>query len=122
MRTLATTLALSLALAVTSSQAWAAGALAIDSNQGDQFGFAYDYATLGEAQQRALGECGGNCQVVLDFDSGCAAYAADQSNGSTVYGWGTAESSGGAQQRALQECSNQGGNSCQVRTWGCNSN
>lgn len=119
MRTLVTSLGLALALA--STQTWAVGSLAIDTNQGDQYGFAYDYASLGEAQQRALDECGGNCQVVLDFDSGCAAYAADQSSGSSVYGWGTADSGGAAQQRALLECSNQGGNSCQVRTWGCNS-
>ena len=44
-------LLLSLAMA---SVAGANGALAIDSNQGDQYGFSYDYGTLSEAQSRAL--------------------------------------------------------------------
>ena len=69
-----------------SSLAQAAGALAIDENQGDQYGFAYDYASISEASERALSECGGNCSVVQVFESGCAAYVADQTAGSTIYG------------------------------------
>ena len=66
---------------VFSSLAQAAGALAIDENQGNQYGFAYDYASISEASDRALSECGGNCSVVQVFESGCAAYAADQTAG-----------------------------------------
>lgn len=99
----------------------AAGALAIDTNQGDQYGFSYDFSSMGAATDRALGECGSGCSVVLRFSSGCAAYATDQSSGSTVYGWGTASSRGSARSRAISECQSQGGMSCQVRVWGCNS-
>jgi hypothetical protein len=105
-----------------SAVASAAGALAIDENQGDQYGFAYDYASVAEASQRALAECGGNCSVVQVFESGCAAYAADQTSGSTVYGWATSSDGGDAQSQALQYCSSYGGTQCIVRSWGCNSN
>ncbi|HAT41006.1 MAG TPA: hypothetical protein DCS87_04665 [Rheinheimera sp.] len=105
---------------IASSQAIAAGALAIDSNQGQQYGFAYNYATIDEASQRALSECGAGCSVVETFDQGCAAYAADQAEGSTAYGWGTAADGGTAQNYALHYCQSNGGSQCIVRSWGCN--
>lgn len=105
----------------SAAQALAAGSLAIDSNQGDQYGFAYDYASTSESDERALSECGGGCQVVQQFESGCAAYAADQSSGSTVYGWYVGSSGSEVQSGALSECAAQGGTSCQLRVWGCNS-
>jgi hypothetical protein len=101
--------------------ALANGALAIDSNQGDQYGFSYDHRSMGEAEQRALSECGQGCSVVLRFPSGCAAYAADQARGSTIYGWATAGSGGAAQSAAQTQCRQRGGSSCTVRSWGCNS-
>jgi len=104
------------------SYAFAYGALAIDENQGDQYGFAYNYASSGEAQNRALSECGSGCSIVKTFSSGCAAYAADQAYGSTVYGWGTGSGSGQAQSTAMQYCQSNGGSQCVVRAWGCNSN
>ncbi len=100
--------------------AHANGALAIDENQGDQYGFAYNHPSMGAAEQRALNECGRGCSVVLRFSSGCAAYAADQARGSTAYGWATAGSAGTAQGNAMNECRSRGGRSCQVRVWGCN--
>lgn len=112
-------LAAALALAVQGA-ALANGALAIDGNQGDQYGFSYNHPTMGAAEQRALSECGSGCQVVLRFSSGCAAYAADQSRGSSVYGWYQAGSGGSAQSGALNECRSRGGRACQVRVWGCN--
>jgi len=105
-----------------STMAQAAGALAIDENQGDQYGFAYDYASISEASDRALAECGGNCSVVQVFETGCAAYAADQAAGSTIYGWATSNDEGDAQYQALQYCASYGGSQCIVRSWGCNSN
>lgn len=103
-----------------SGQALANGALAIDSNQGDQYGFSYNHPSMGAAEQRALNECGRGCSVVLRFSSGCAAYAADQSRGSSIYGWYRAGSGGEAQNGAMNECRSRGGRSCQVRAWGCN--
>ena len=97
-----------------------AGALAIDERQGDQWGWAVDYETAGEARQRALSECGSGCSVVLTF-ARCAAYAADQESDSTAVGWGESYSTAeGARQRALSECGSRGGSKCTVRAWGCN--
>jgi hypothetical protein len=102
--------------------ALANGALAIDSNQGDQYGFSYNHPSMGAAEQRAVSECGRGCSVVLRFSSGCAAYAADQARGSTAYGWATAGSGGAAQNAALNECRQRGAGraNCTVRAWGCN--
>ena len=77
-----------------------------------------DYETAGTADQRALSECGPECSVVLTFER-CAAYAADQDAGSTVYGWAESyDSASGARQRALAECGTRG-SGCTVRVWGC---
>lgn len=101
-------------------QAMAAGALAIDSNQGNQWGWSEGQASISQAEQRALSECGGGCRVVLTYGSGCGAYAADQAGGSTASGWGTASSGGGAQSTAMSQCQSRGGRSCVVRAWSCN--
>jgi len=108
-----------LALSFLGGQAMAAGALAVDSNQGDQYGFAHGQPNTSQAAQRALNECGSGCQVVLQFDSGCAAFAADQSRGSTANGWGTASSASGAQSRAVSECQSRRGSNCTIRSWAC---
>ena len=94
------------------------GALAVDSSQGQKWGWAIDYPTVQEARQRALSECGRNCRVVMTFRNQCAAYAADQERGSTIYGWAKNSTSASAQSRALNECRNRGGKSCIVRVWG----
>lgn len=113
-------LIVALMISFASGQALAAGALAIDSNQGPSYGWAEGYGSVGQAEQRALNECGGGCQVVLQYSSGCGAYAADQSGGSTANGWGTASSGGAAQSRAMSECQSRGGRSCVIRAWSCN--
>ena len=97
------------------------GALAVDERQGDQWGWAVDYETASAAQERALGECGSGCSVVLTFGR-CAAYASDQDADSTAVGWAEAYATGSAaQQSALSECRSRGGGSgCIVRVWGCN--
>ena len=97
------------------------GALAIDAQQGDQYGWAVDYETTTAARAAALRACGAGCSVVLTFGR-CAAYAADQDADSTAVGWAEAYASGSAaQQAALSECRSRGGGSgCIVRAWGCN--
>ena len=98
------------------------GALAIDSNQGPSWGWAVDYATLQGAEQRALTECGEKCHVVMRFGGECAAFAADQDQGSTIHGWANGSDNGpAAQTRALDECARRGGTSCVIRAWGCTS-
>ena len=96
------------------------GALAIDSNQGPNWGWSIDYPTPEAAERRALSECGEQCRVVMKFSGECAAYAADQAKGSTVYSWANGYQTGSeARGRALSECQQKGGTSCIVRSWGC---
>lgn len=108
--------------------AWAAraqqpstfGALAVDSPQGARWGYSYNHPNARLAGMRALKECGANCKIVVRFENGCAAYAASQEEGSTVYGWGKSASAEDAKNRALLEC-NARGNQCIIRTWACSS-
>ncbi len=97
-----------------------AGALAIDDDQGAAWGWAAGYATVAEAEREALGECGAGCRIVVSFEAGCAAYATDQTPGSTVTGWSSgAHSSAEAADAALDECARRGGEDCLVRVWAC---
>ncbi len=107
------------ALITAACGVWAAGSLAIDTLQGEKYGFSFNHATTELADQRSLRECGSACSVVLRFGAECAAYSADQAKGSNAYGWGTASSSSNAQARATIECNERGGTSCKVRAWGC---
>lgn len=99
--------------------AFAFGSLAVRSNHGGQFGWARGYATKDEADEAALQECGSNCTVVLQFWDGCGAYAADQDSGSTVYGWAVGRTQSEAENKAITECTSQGGGTCVVKVWSC---
>ena len=105
---------------LSTAHAHAAGALAIDENQGDQYGWAVNFASRSEARTYALQECGAGCRVVMEFSHSCAAYATDQVYGSSIYGWSKrASSSNQAKTTALNECRSHGGDQCIVRVWGC---
>lgn len=106
-------------LAMTAGWSFAAGSLAIDSLQGREYGFSFNHPSYGLADERAKRECGADCSIVKRFENQCAAYAADQAAGSSVYGWSEGPSSSAVQSRALSECRAQGGTSCLVRAWGC---
>jgi len=113
-------LAASLAGAVVAGQpATAHGALAIDSNHGSRWGTSWEQLDEEAAIRRALSECGGGCHVVVVFHNICAAYAADQRNGSSRSGWSSGTSRTAAEQSALADCRKNGGRSCAIRVWGC---
>jgi len=120
LKALAARLALGMFVLFAGGQAMAAGSLAIDSLQGEKYGFSFNHPSTDQADARAMRECGSDCAVVLRFGGGqCGAYAADQAKGSNAYGWGTAANSSNAQARAMSECRERGGSSCKVRSWGC---
>ncbi|CAN7358843.1 DUF4189 domain-containing protein [Polaromonas sp. LjRoot131] len=120
LKALAARLAVCMLLGFAGSQAMAAGSLAIDSLQGEKYGFSFNHPSTDQADARAMRECGSDCAVVLRFGGGeCGAYAADQAKGSNAYGWGTAANSSNSQARAMSECRTRGGSSCKVRAWGC---
>lgn len=112
-------LALILMSVLAGGQAVAAGALAIDTLQGEKYGFSFNHPSSDQADKRAMRECGADCSVVMRFRAECAAYAVDQAKGSNAYGWGTGATSSAVQQRAMSECRAKGGLSCKVRSWGC---
>lgn len=96
--------------------------LAIDQKDGDQYGWAVNFTTQAEADERALAECeenGADCHVVLQFTGGCGAYVVERGNGS-LYGWGTADTRVAAENRAMREAQAIGGKDLLVRVWGCN--
>ena len=95
--------------------------LAINGNQGDHWGFSYNRVSLSDADQQALSKCGVNCKVVKNFKNGCGAYAADQAQGSTVWGYGLDPNQQQAKDKALSACQYYGGTQCIIRVWACNS-
>ncbi|MES2687252.1 MAG: DUF4189 domain-containing protein [Pseudomonadota bacterium] len=118
-KTVAARLAFALLLALGGAPAMAAGSLAIDTLQGEKYGFSFNHPSIDQADARAMRECGGDCSVVLRFRAECAAYSADQAKGSNAYGWATGATSSAVQARANSECRAKGGSSCKVRSWGC---
>lgn len=97
--------------------------LAIDQRAGDQYGWAVNYGSQSEADERALSECEDNsseeCHIVLRFTGGCGAYVVERGN-SSLYGWGTADTRAAAENRAMDEARTRGGQNLAVRVWGCN--
>ncbi len=108
-----------LAAAVIASPAFAFGALAIQGNHGGNTGWSHNYSSKSAADEEALEECGPGCKVVLEFWNGCGAYAVDQTRGSTVYGWGTGSTRAAAENRANDECADNGGDDCTTKLWAC---
>lgn len=93
--------------------AFAAGAIAVDDEEGESdpgYGVVTGYATRDEAGKEALAECKkqGNksCKVVVRFDK-CGAYAANKKN----YGIGYGATASAARTKAMEEC---GASSCKI--------
>lgn len=102
------------------------GALAIDRSNGFYYGWSFDYATLAEAEKKAIEECnakGGNCSVVLSYSgTGCAAYRTIDGNVGTAFGWGLAKIKEEADAIATKEClKRSNGNPAINFVWSCNS-
>ena len=93
--------------------AFAAGAIAVDDEEGESdpgYGVVTGAATRDEAGRGALAECrksgNKNCKVVVRFDK-CGAYAASKKNAGI--GFGASESV--AKNKALEEC---GTSACKI--------
>lgn len=102
------------------------GALAVDRSNGFYYGFAYDYATLEEAEKRAIEECtrrGGNAYVALTWSgAGCAVYRTIDGKVGTAYGWGLAATQAEADAIATREClKRSNGAPASNFVWACNS-
>lgn len=94
------------------------GALAVDSNHGQSYGFSFQQPNAEAARNVAVSKCGSNCKAVVHFRNTCAAYAADQAEGSNAYGWGYAPNKERAQSIAMDYCKKYG-SACMIRVWAC---
>jgi hypothetical protein len=108
-----------LSLICAPALSFAAGAIAVDDDEGDAikdigYGIATDEPSREAAAEAAMRKCRatGNkgCKVVVRFDK-CGAYAADRKS----YGVGWGNSEGAAKKRALDQC----GDSCKIVVSDC---
>jgi Domain of unknown function (DUF4189) len=95
----------------------AAGALAIGPC--GAYGFAYDFSQDEAARTAALGKCAGACKVVAAMKRNCAAIAVDGRNACGAYGFASASRLGPAQNIALHQCYQNGGQDCVIRAFVC---
>ena len=90
------------------------GAIAFSQDSG-KVGWSYDYRSRSEAEERALEECGGDCEVVLWIMNACGALATGDDNG---YGTGWAGTRERAEEIALTNCEENADN-CRINRWIC---
>ncbi len=86
------------------------GAISYSPSDGAD-GYSYNYASRGDAEDRALSECRGyggtQCQILVWFRNACGAMATS-SSGAYGSGWGT--TTGLAESAALNSCEQSGAN------------
>jgi hypothetical protein len=90
------------------------GAIAYSASSGAH-GYSYDFGSRGEAEERALAECGRGCEVVLWFKNACGALAAGPDHG---YGVGWSGSRREAEAIAMRYC-RENSSDCEVVRWVC---
>jgi hypothetical protein len=114
-------IAAALAWALAAPPSHADGALAV-GNCG-AFGYSLNYDYESTARRRALRECsrhkGRNCNVVTTFDGICMAFAVDNSGRCGAWGWATRPTRAEAEDVAVKECQEAGGESCRVQAQAC---
>lgn len=109
--------AVTAALIVSTSGAWANGALAVDG--AGNFGVSRNHPSQHRAERIALENCSRTstgCRIVLNFANACAAYASSP-NGRE--GWAARDNEHWARHQAVENCENHGGRHCQIRTVQC---
>jgi uncharacterized protein (TIGR02145 family) len=116
----------SVVLAGTASAQALYGSLAVDRSNGFYYGFAFDQASLAEAEARANKECsdrGGSCSTVLSWSGhGCGAYRTIDGKAGTAYGWGIAATKEQADATAQREAAKRSqGKSATNHAFACNS-
>jgi serine/threonine-protein kinase len=88
------------------------GAIATSASGG--WGYAYDYPTRQQAEQKALKECGkSDCQVQVWFKNACGAVVKDP-QGNLGWGWATTREQ--AEASALSGC---GTGTCRIQVRAC---
>ncbi len=94
------------------------GAIALSTKTG-AWGTAYNYNNETAARNRALSECSqhaDDCRVYRTFENVCVAVAGD---GSGNFGWAWGFTPNERRRRAIQQCTDQGGQNCKIETQFC---
>nr|WP_166175833.1 FISUMP domain-containing protein [Altererythrobacter segetis] len=117
--------ALVLATIPAAASAQQIGALAIDRSKGYIYGFAHDFATRAEAEERARKEVvdrGGEPTIVLVWSgNGCGAYRSLPEGDGNAYGWGVAKTREQADAIAQREAAKYSGTKVASNYgWACN--
>ena len=93
------------------------GAIAYSPDSGDR-GYSRNYGSRGEAESKAMRECGKNdCEIAAWFYNSCGALATDDDEEAWGGAQGADESK--AQQNALARCTREGGKNCKVVATAC---
>jgi hypothetical protein len=98
----------------------AAGAIAV--GRCGHNGWATGYGSMRAARTNALAQCSANgdaCSIIVTVRGACGALAVASNCGAR--GWAYAPTRAGAEQLALDECGNRGGNGCSIVRWVCDS-
>ena len=77
------------------------GAVAINVATGNT-GYSYDYGTRSEAEERALRECGSNCEIALWIENTCGAVSYSKKH--KIYGWAWGDDSWQIERDSVKEC------------------
>jgi hypothetical protein len=79
------------------------------------WGWSNNYRTVGDAQNRAYNECGGDCEMATWFCNACGALATRRDRGgATAWGASSGYSIRDAEIKALQWCESMGHGPCSV--------
>lgn len=116
-KSVAATIALTIAACACAGGARADGALAVAKDRVAS-GYSYGFAGKAEAFNAAISACGNDCTIVADFARTCAAYAACQQRPHASAS-ATGDTPAAARQNAVIACAKSGGVACQVRVWAC---
>jgi basic membrane lipoprotein Med (substrate-binding protein (PBP1-ABC) superfamily) len=108
---------MSTAAFLSSTPAQATGALAVGHCSVD--GYSYDHASVQEAADAALNQCGPGCRIVLTSNGACAALAVDHASNCGAEGWGSDRERKIAESMAITECVSRGGTACGIKRWVC---
>jgi erythromycin esterase-like protein len=90
---------------------------AIATNPDGAWGWSGKYATVDEAQERALNECnkhGRNCRLLRVFQDACVAVVRNEVRGKAIIAWVSGGERKERVRRALRDCRNEGGDDCQI--------
>lgn len=91
------------------------GALALASD--GAYGFSYNYGDIDEAQDLAMEQCrkhARDCQIVRVFQNACVTLVRDLKLNPPVVTWVSGYTAEERSRRALRNCRESGGNSCEI--------